>query len=272
MVVLSSGIQSKSSKVEPHVIRIHIITEMLALISLAAFIVSAASLCSQEYLFVLMAQILCDLHPITNMSFYLGITCAIGILISHPVGYLLMFLPLFHQMEFTSTALFHAPRTSAFLINHSQAYHCAMILSIAESLIKPYVCLLIFTGCEFPTLEVLRFPAMIVLVAAQLLRSTAMITCGLNFTHQISYAKQQSHTLVTTGIYRILRHPSYTAFFYWACSLQILLLNPVSFIVYVALLKEFFSDRIASEEEILCDFFDEYEEYRKRTFVLIPLI
>jgi protein-S-isoprenylcysteine O-methyltransferase Ste14 len=43
---------------------------------------------------------------------------------------------------------------------------------------------------------------------------------------------------------RISRHPSYTGFFYWALSTQLLLGNPISFIGFWFVLSHFFKNRI----------------------------
>lgn len=82
----------------------------------------------------------------------------------------------------------------------------------------------------------------------------------------------KSHELVTTGVYSVSRHPSYAGFF-WALGTQILLLNPISLILFLSLLWPFFNDRIQDEEQYLvCFFGNDYVEYRKRTPTLIPFI
>ena len=113
--------------------------------------------------------------------------------------------------------------------------------------------------------------AIMIAVAGQVLRTTAMITAGSNFTHLVAETKEDHHVLVKTGIYSVLRHPSYTGFFYWALALQVILFNPICFVLYVVALKQFFADRIVNEEHALIRFFgDDYLDYRQRTFVLIP--
>jgi protein-S-isoprenylcysteine O-methyltransferase len=107
---------------------------------------------------------------------------------------------------------------------------------------------------------------------SQMLRSSAMITCGSNFNHYVQHTKDENHKLVTHGIYSVLRHPSYTGFFYWGVGMQILLFNPICVILYAYALFKFFSERIPTEEEHLIDFFPEYKEYRRKTYVLIPFL
>lgn len=155
----------------------------------------------------------------------------------------------------------------AFLINHSTEYHIAMVGAVIEYLVESYL---------FPSLKVLgplNLIAFISVVAFQALRTSAMCTAASNFSHMVQFRKDKHHVLVTHGIYSYLRHPSYTAFFYWGISLQLLLLNPICLFAYTFALHKFFAARIEEEEETLVEFFgDEYVAYRKRTHTCIPLI
>lgn len=78
----------------------------------------------------------------------------------------------------------------------------------------------------------------------QSFRSLAMIHASSNFSHQIALHKDPSHTLVTSGVYSLVRHPSYFGFFWWAVGLQVFLANPVSTVIFVGVLWRFFSERI----------------------------
>src|SRR5437667_12888691 len=95
-----------------------------------------------------------------------------------------------------------------------------------------------------------------------------MIEAASNFSHQIATEKKAAHTLVTSGVYSLVRHPSYFGFFWWSVGTQIFLANPLSAIVFVAVLWRFFSRRIQYfplsfwlmsrvEERLLLDFFGE---------------
>ena len=86
-------------------------------------------------------------------------------------------------------------------------------------------------------------------------------------------ATRAGHELVTTGIYRYLRHPSYTGWFWWSVGTQLVLGNPLCFVAYACASYSFFADRIPFEEETLRDFYPrEYPAYAARTFVLIPFL
>lgn len=78
--------------------------------------------------------------------------------------------------------------------------------------------------------------------------------------------------LVTTGIYRYIRHPQYTGLLLlslgmlleWA-TLPMLILFPVIITLYVRLAKR-------EERDMLAEFGEEYEAYRRRTKMFIPFI
>ena len=101
----------------------------------------------------------------------------------------------------------------------------------------------------------------------------AQFTTKSNFSHQVADEKEVGHVLITTGIYSILRHPSYTGFYWWAVGTQLVLGNPICFILYLLALNQFFRDRIEYEEVTLVKFFGpSYLSYRKTSFIGIPFL
>lgn len=84
------------------------------------------------------------------------------------------------------------------------------------------------------------------ILTGQLLRSFAMIHASTNFSHALAHTKREDHTLVTTGVYALARHPSYAGFFWWALGTQIFLGNPVATVGFAVLLTRFFAHRIQS--------------------------
>ncbi|OMJ28080.1 Protein-S-isoprenylcysteine O-methyltransferase [Smittium culicis] len=100
-----------------------------------------------------------------------------------------------------------------------------------------------------------------------------MATAKTSFNHIIAHQKLDSHTLVTNGVFNIDRHPSYIGFFFWATGLQIMLMNPLSFIVFVYVLMNFFIRRARYEENTLNIFFgNEYKKYKEKVPTLIPIL
>lgn len=110
-------------------------------------------------------------------------------------------------------------------------------------------------------------------VVGQVIRSLAMWTCGESFSHQIQERRSENHHLVKTGIYSVLRHPSYTGWFYWSLGTQLLLCNPICLCIYAYASWAFFAQRIPYEEGILVEFYDgEYVDYALSTVIGIPMI
>jgi len=81
-------------------------------------------------------------------------------------------------------------------------------------------------------------------VAGQYFRMAAMYTAAANFSHRIEYMKRQDHVLVTHGVYRFVRHPSYLGWFMWTVGSQVLLANPIAVVTYAVVAWGFFRDRI----------------------------
>ena len=106
----------------------------------------------------------------------------------------------------------------------------------------------------------------------EFIRKWAEIHAKHNFTHVIQTEKRETHRLVTEGPYKIFRHPGYFGWFLWAPGTQLVLGNPVSFAVFVAVSWRFFHKRIPVEEYFLERMFGEetYARYRSKTRTWIP--
>lgn len=73
-----------------------------------------------------------------------------------------------------------------------------------------------------------------------------MLHAGSNFNHLVQKEKKVGHVLVTGGVYRYLRHPSYFGFFWWGLGTQVVLGNAVCLVGYAVVLWRFFRRRIES--------------------------
>jgi len=105
------------------------------------------------------------------------------------------------------------------------------------------------------------------------LRIGAMFTAAKNFTHLVQDSRRENHVLVTKGLYKFIRHPSYLGWSMWAIGTQIVLMNPVSLILYIFATVKFFSDRIPYEEMKLYEFFgNDYIHYAKKTRTWMPFV
>ncbi|KAH8553350.1 Isoprenylcysteine carboxyl methyltransferase family-domain-containing protein [Umbelopsis sp. PMI_123] len=181
----------------------------------------------------------------------------------------LMCLAIFHFLEYLATALFNGPKLNldSFLINHSTHYHAAHLAGLTEFLIEAYF---------FPSWKqfgVINWLGLILMISGQAARTIAMFSAKSNFSHHIVSYKAANHVLVTSGIYAIMRHPSYFGFYWWAIGAQVLLMNPICFGLFIYWLHQFFSERIQYEEHTLLRFFQEdWENYKKKTPTLMPFI
>jgi len=81
------------------------------------------------------------------------------------------------------------------------------------------------------------------------------------------------HSLVTTSIYRRIRHPMYTAHLLWAIAQGLLLSNWLAGWAFLVLSVPLYIIRIPKEEQMMLEHFgEEYSAYKSRTGRLIPRI
>lgn len=89
----------------------------------------------------------------------------------------------------------------------------------------------------------------------------------------VSLDLRESHTLVTTGVYAVVRHPMYAGFWLMALAQVLMLPNwvagPAGLVGFGAL----FFGRVGREEQMMIDGFgDEYRAYMRRTARVVPWI
>jgi protein-S-isoprenylcysteine O-methyltransferase Ste14 len=111
--------------------------------------------------------------------------------------------------------------------------------------------------------------ALTLLLGGLAIRLTAIITLGRFFTSVVTI--QHQHRMVTTGLYRLVRHPSYSglllAFLGVACSYG----NWLSLVAIFLPITAAVLYRIHVEEAAMMDNFgQDYAEYCRRTHRLIP--
>lgn len=184
-------------------------------------------------------------------------------------------MAIFHFMEFFTTAHGHPDTVSAdaFLLNHSVAYGVAVAAGVLEFALGSWL-----RGTAEPALFggfkgniTCMATGVLLVLMGQLIRSAAMLTAGSNFTHIVADRKAEGHQLVTHGVYSVLRHPSYFAWFWWTVGTQVLLGNPLCVVLYAVVAWRFFAGRIPHEEYTLLAFFGtDYLQYAKRTIIGIP--
>ena len=179
----------------------------------------------------------------------------------------LLFLAFFHASEFALAWAFHPAEvsTSSWLV--SKPYCFAMSLAVAEYLAEKAL---------VPGSKGNRHVACagaVLAILGESLRKAAILTAKSSFTQVIQTYRRPQHVLVTSGVYRHFRHPGYLGWMLWCLGTQILLQNPLCFLVFAAWSWRFFAERIPYEEELLLEMFGaEYRDYASRTRLWIPLI
>jgi protein-S-isoprenylcysteine O-methyltransferase Ste14 len=84
---------------------------------------------------------------------------------------------------------------------------------------------------------------------------------------------RQKHRLVTTGVYRHVRHPMYAAFFLWAIAQALLLPNWIAGPAGLVGFGTLFALRVGREERMMeAAFGDEYRDYAARTWRVCPWV
>jgi len=169
---------------------------------------------------------------------------------------------IFHMLEFLTTAYYNTAEVDddSFILT-DRDLHLVVVASVVETVTVHY-----FFNYLTYSLNV----GGLVVVVGQGCRTLAMATAGESFNHYVQREHTEKHKLVTSGIYRFLRHPSYFGYFWWYVGMQIILGNWVMAAVGTYKLHGFFKARIQYEEEFLRSFFPDYSKYAAATRVLIP--
>ena len=121
----------------------------------------------------------------------------------------------------------------------------------------------------YPFQPMLAWLGCVILALALYLFYCAHRDLGRNWSFSLQV--RERHTLVTTGIYRRLRHPMYSAFFLLAVAQALLLPNWIAGPAGLVGFGTMFFCRVWREERMmLAEFGDEYRGYMARTSRIIP--
>lgn len=174
----------------------------------------------------------------------------------------------FHGSEYLLALFFHGKNSvnlESLLI--SKGYVMAMVGSLIEYLVEIYL---------FPEMKkhwAISNTGLAMVVIGEILRKLAIITAGRSFTHLIKRKKEEGHVLVTHGVYKYIRHPSYCGFFIWSVGTQIMLCNPLCTLGFAVVVWRFFQQRIQYEEYFLRQIFgSDYAEYARGTTSGVPFV
>jgi len=111
--------------------------------------------------------------------------------------------------------------------------------------------------------------ALVFLLGGLAIRGTAIITLGRFFTAKVSIL--EGHRLVRTGVFGIVRHPSYTGLLLAFLGLALTFGSYLSLAVILLPIAASVLYRIRVEESFLEERFgEEYGRYRRTTWCLVP--
>jgi len=123
-----------------------------------------------------------------------------------------------------------------------------------------------------------------VMIDSQAVRWPGLVLAGLGFAlifwsgvalgkmYSAEVTIQKNHQLVTSGLYRYIRHPRYLGVIFVAIGLSLLFRSWIGLIVSIPLLVVLLS-RIKDEEAVLYEEFGlEWDAYRKQSWRLIPYL
>jgi protein-S-isoprenylcysteine O-methyltransferase Ste14 len=118
--------------------------------------------------------------------------------------------------------------------------------------------------------EAVRWLGVFLYTAGGVLRLAPVFVLGRRFSGLV--AIQPEHRLVTTGLYGVIRHPSYLGLFVLTLGWGLAFRSGVGVIIAVMMLVVLLA-RIKAEERLLSETFGaEYEAYRARTWRLVPYV
>ncbi len=102
-------------------------------------------------------------------------------------------------------------------------------------------------------------------------RKVAVQTLGRLFTYQLCI--REEHRIVQEGIYRWIRHPSYTGTLLEALGMLVAARSLYGLCLFAVAASWLFALRIRREEQMMLDQFgDDYRDYMKRTYRFIPWV
>jgi protein-S-isoprenylcysteine O-methyltransferase Ste14 len=118
--------------------------------------------------------------------------------------------------------------------------------------------------------EGVRWLGVLLYMAGGVLRLAPVFVLGRRFSGLV--AIQPEHRLMTSGLYGIIRHPSYLGLFVLTLGWGLAFRSGVGVIIAVLMLVVVLA-RIKAEERLLSETFGaEYDAYRARTWRLIPYV
>jgi protein-S-isoprenylcysteine O-methyltransferase Ste14 len=115
-----------------------------------------------------------------------------------------------------------------------------------------------------------RYLGLALFCTGSVIRLIAVFALGHRFSGLV--AIQQNHKLKTDGIYRYVRHPSYTGLLVAMIGFVLVFRSTIGLVLNVILFFLLLSRMIDEEKFLEAEFGDEYRTYQKRTRRLLPFV
>jgi len=142
-------------------------------------------------------------------------------------------------------------------------------LVITISIFAGFSCRAAFPQFRLPRGSLFYLVGLVLFVLGLTIRWVAIIQLGRFFTVNVTIA--EDHELVTTGLYRYVRHPSYSGSLLTFFGFGLCLVNWLALAVLFVPVALAFSWRIHVEEKALREALGQsYESYSAQTYRLIP--
>ena len=133
------------------------------------------------------------------------------------------------------------------------------------------ILIVIYWAAPMVYTNLLLYLGSVLILVGMIIRFIAVITLGKFFT--VNLAVHGNHRLIKTGLYKHIRHPSYSGSLLSFVGFGLSLNNWISLIIILVPILVTFINRINIEEKLLLgQFGSEYEEYKKKSKRLIPMI
>ena len=111
---------------------------------------------------------------------------------------------------------------------------------------------------------------MLIIAVGICIRIKAVLTLKKAFTLNVQISKEQQ--LITSGMYKLVRHPAYTGSILSLLGVSIALKNIPAILIVAICSFVCYQIRINVEEAVLQKYFKEYKLYKEKTYKLFPYI
>jgi len=120
-------------------------------------------------------------------------------------------------------------------------------------------------------IAIIPYLGLSIILGGMIFRFAAIYSLGHMFTVNVTI--RDNHKIKKDGLYRIIRHPSYTGSILSFIGFGISLNNWISLIIITVLVVSAMLYRIKIEEKLLINHFgSDYSDYAKKTYRLVPWI